>query len=55
MEDKIYFLIESLRRCNKNASEIHGMIQESWPDYNLSAAHIRRICMQFRNGERTKQ
>lgn len=51
-KDKIYFLIESLRRCDYNATEIHNIIERSWPDECLSLSRIRAICKEFRDETR---
>lgn len=51
-KDKLYFLIESLRRCDFNATEIHGLINRSWPDYCPSVINIRKRCQEFREGTR---
>lgn len=50
--DRIYFLIESLRRNGMNASEIYGVLNTAWPENSLSKQHIRRLCQEFREGGR---
>ena len=51
-KDRMYFLIESLRRSGYNATEIRNIIQKSWPDNCLSVSQIRAICQQFREEKR---
>lgn len=51
-KDKLYFLVETLRRCNKNATDIHAIMSESWPDECLSVRRIRTLCQEFREGDR---
>lgn len=51
-KDKIYFLIESLRRCDMKATEIHAIVTRSWPEQSLSLRHIQKLCKEFRDGER---
>lgn len=52
-KEYLYFFIESLRRCGKNADEISAMINESWPDQTISVRRIREVCQEFREGSRT--
>ena len=51
-KDKIYFLIETLRRSDMNATEIHTIINKAWPDQCLSIVTIRRRCQEFRDETR---
>lgn len=52
-KEKQYFLIESLRRNNMDATEIYGMVSKAWPDECLSVRRIRELCQKMRNGDRT--
>ena len=52
-KEKQYFLIESLRRNNMNASEIYEIVSIAWPEECLSVRRIREICQDIRNGDRT--
>ena len=52
-KDKQYFLIESLRRNNLNASKIYEIVLTAWPEECLSARRIRELCQGIRNGDRT--
>lgn len=51
-KDKLYFAIETARRNNMNASEIHEFIDNAWPGECPSVRHIRRLSKEFRDGER---
>jgi len=50
--DKLLFLIETLRRCNLNATQIHQYMNEAWPKECLSVRTIRRRCQEFKEGSR---
>lgn len=52
-KDKIYFLIESCRRNDMDASATYQFINKSWPNDCPSLRHIRRLCQEFR--EETRQ
>ena len=41
-KEKIYFLIESLRRCNYNATQIHKVLRR-----------VQDLCKQYKEGART--
>lgn len=51
-KDKLYFLIESCRRNDMNASEVHHFISAAWPNECPSLVHTRRIMREFRDGTR---
>ena len=51
-KDKIYFLIETLRRCSYNATQIHNVLFEAWPNECLSLKRIRTISQEFQEGKR---
>lgn len=51
-KDKIYFLIETLRRCSYNATQIHDVLFEAWPNECLSLKRIRTISQEFQEGKR---
>lgn len=51
-KDKIYFLIESMRRVNMTAVSIHNMVNEAWPEQSMSLRHVQRLVKEFRDGDR---
>ncbi len=51
-KEKMYFLIESLRRCNYTATKIHTILMQSWPDQSLSVRRIQELCKEFKEGNR---
>jgi len=46
-KEKMYFLIESLRRADMNATEIHHITSAAWPEESYSVRHIRKLCQEF--------
>ena len=52
-KESIYFLIESLRRCNYRATTIHQILQQSWPEQSLSVRRIQELCKEFKEGNRS--
>lgn len=52
-KEKIYFLVESLRRCNMSPSEISRFIEQSWPEHRLTTRRVQQLCSEFESGERT--
>lgn len=54
-KETIYFLIESLRRNDMNATEIFNMVHIAWPDECPSVSRIRAICKEFRDGRENFQ
>lgn len=52
-KEKMYFLIESLRRAGMNATEIHNITAASWPEECYSISHIRKICQEYNEERRT--
>lgn len=51
-KENLHFLIETLRRCDYNASEIHRIMEEAWPAECLSVQRIRAISQSFREETR---
>lgn len=51
-KDRQYFLIESLRRNDMNATEVHNIISRAWPEECLSVVQIRKIMRDFNTGDR---
>jgi len=51
-KEKMYFLIESLRRNDMNATEIHTITNTAWPNESYSVRHIRKICQEFKEERR---
>ena len=51
-KDNIYFLIESARRNNMNATETFNFVNNAWPDHCPSLRHVRRLCKEFREETR---
>lgn len=51
-KEKLLFLIESLRRCQYNATEIHKIMETSWPDDCLSLRRVQTLCKEFKDGNR---
>lgn len=51
-KDRQYFLIETCRRNNMNATEIFNFIESAWPGECFSLVHIRKICREFSEGIR---
>jgi hypothetical protein len=47
-----YFLIETLRRNEFNATQIHTILYTAWPDECLSVQQIRKLSQQFGQGDR---
>ena len=53
-KDKMYFLIETLRRCQMNATQINDIISTAWPDEALNFVRIRSICLEFTEETRSQ-
>jgi [histone H3]-lysine36 N-dimethyltransferase SETMAR len=51
--DKLYFLIESLRRNDMKGTEIHSIIQRAWPEEAMNVRRVQQIMEEFRKGQRT--
>ena len=51
-KDKLYFLVETLRRNNRKATEIHEVLQNAWPEDCLSVRQIQRLCKEYEDGNR---
>ena len=47
LKDKLYFLVETLRRNNRKATEIHEFLQNAWPEDCLSVRQIQRLCKEY--------
>ena len=52
-KDKLYYQIETLRRCNYKATAIHEILQQAWPNGCLSVRRIQEICKELKKGTRT--
>lgn len=52
-KDKIYYLIETLRRCKYKATAIHEILEQAWPEDCLSLRRIQEICKEIKDGKRT--
>ena len=52
-KDKIYYLIETLRRCKYKATAIHEILEQAWPEDCLSLQRIQEICKEIKDGKRT--
>ena len=50
--EHLYFLVESLRRSNMKATEIHNIVENAWPEQCPSLRHIQRLCKEFGEGRR---
>ena len=51
-KDKLYFLVETLRRNNRKATEIHEVLQNAWPEDYFSVRQIQRLCKEYEDGKR---
>ena len=51
--DRKLCLIESLRRCNMSAIEIHNIVETAWPNEAGTVRSIQKIVKRFKDGERT--
>ena len=51
-KDKLYFLVETLRRNHKKGTEIHEIMQNAWPEDCLSVRQIQRLCKEYEDGNR---
>ena len=49
-----HFLIESLRRCNYNATEIHGVISNAWPEEAPSLKRVQVLVKEFTESTRQR-
>lgn len=51
--DRMMFLIETLRRCNKKGSEIHQYLITAWPEESVSVRQVQRLMSELSDGTRT--
>lgn len=52
--EKLHFLIETLRRSGFNGTQIHEIMETSWPDNCLSLRRVQTISKEFADGERVE-
>ena len=52
-KENMYFFIETLRRVEYKAADIHRVLTQAWPDDSFTEAHVRKLCQQFREETRT--
>ena len=52
-KDKLYYQIETLRRCNYKATAIHEILQQAWPNGCFSVRRIHEIYKELKEGTRT--
>ena len=50
-----HFLIESIRRCNYNATEIHGVISNAWPEDAPSLRRVQVLVKEFSEADKMKE
>lgn len=50
--EKMMFLIETLRRCDMKGTEIHSILIRSWPEHAPSVRRVQQIVKEFQEGTR---
>ena len=51
-KDRINFLIETLRRNDMKAVDIHAIINLAWPDEAIGLRRVQMILKVFRDGDK---